>query len=150
MDDFSAKPGVPNAYGLIGNERNAIAPKKRMLSSMTPTIVLKNDGIFLVTGSPGGSRIITTVAQIISNVIDHKFNIAEATHAARFHHQWQPDELRIEKHGFSKDTLSKLKKMGHSIVIKRTMGSTQSIMKLDGILMGSSDPRTPSGKTLGY
>ena len=105
MDDFSAKPGVPNAYGLIGNKRNAIAPKKRMLSSMTPTIVLKNNDVFLVTGSPGGSRIITTVTQIISNVVDHHMNIAEASHAARFHHQWFPDELRIEPNGFSNDTL---------------------------------------------
>ena len=102
MDDFSAKPGVPNAYGLIGNEKNAIAPNKRMLSSMSPTIVLKDSKVFLVTGSPGGSRIITTVAQIISNVIDHNMNIAEATHAPRFHHQWLPDELRIEHRGFSR------------------------------------------------
>ncbi|RAP24870.1 gamma-glutamyltransferase [Candidatus Marinamargulisbacteria bacterium SCGC AG-343-K17] len=150
MDDFSAKPGVPNAYGLIGNERNAIAPNKRMLSSMTPTIVLKNNQVFLVTGSPGGSRIITTVTQIISNVIDHNMNIAEASHASRFHHQWQPDELRIEPNGLSNDTLKKLQRLGHNIKIKRVMGSTQSIIKQNGRLYGSSDPRTPSGLTLGY
>ena len=150
MDDFSAKPGVPNAYGLIGNKRNAIAPKKRMLSSMTPTIVLKNNDVFLVTGSPGGSRIITTVTQIISNVVDHHMNIAEASHAARFHHQWLPDELRIEPNGFSNDTLKKLREKGHTIRTKRVMGSTQSIMKQNGTLYGASDPRTPSGLTLGY
>tara|TARA_Y100001935_G_scaffold226000_1_gene203417 strand:+ start:1935 stop:3635 length:1701 start_codon:yes stop_codon:yes gene_type:complete len=150
MDDFSAKPGVPNAYGLIGNEKNAIAPNKRMLSSMTPTIALKDGHLFLVTGSPGGSRIITTVTQIISNVIDHNMNIAEASHAGRFHHQWWPDTLRIENNAFSKDTLNKLEAMGHTIEIKRTMGSTQSIMKINETLYGASDPRTPSGVTLGY
>ena len=150
MDDFSAKPGVPNAYGLIGNKRNAIAPKKRMLSSMTPTIVFKDNDVFLVTGSPGGSRIITTVAQIISNVIDHDMNIAQATHAPRFHHQWLPDELRIEQFGLSLDTQQLLEKMGHKIVTKQTMGSTQSIIKRNQQLYGSSDPRTPTAKTLGY
>ena len=150
MDDFSAKPGVPNAYGLIGNKRNAIEPKKRMLSSMTPTIVFKDNNVFLVTGSPGGSRIITTVAQIISNVIDHDMNIAEATHAPRFHHQWLPDELRIEQFGLSLDTQQLLENMGHKIVTKQTMGSTQSIIKRNQQLYGSSDPRTPTAKTLGY
>ena len=150
MDDFSAKPGVPNAYGLIGNEKNEIAPNKRMLSSMSPTIVLKDQSVFLVTGSPGGSRIITTVAQLISNVIDYDMNIAEATHAARFHHQWQPDELRIERYGFSQDTIDKLTSMHHKIVEKRAMGSTQSILRMDNHLYGSSDPRKPSARTIGY
>ncbi|MGA0241909.1 MAG: gamma-glutamyltransferase [Candidatus Marinamargulisbacteria bacterium] len=149
MDDFSAKPGVPNAYGLIGTTRNAIAPHKRMLSSMTPTIVLKDNQVFLVTGSPGGSRIITTVTQIISHVIDHNMTIAEATAAPRFHHQWWPDELRIEP-GFSNDTLNILRNMGHTIVVKPVMGSTQSILKQNGWLYGASDPRTPSGQTRGY
>jgi len=150
MDDFSAKPGVPNAYGLIGNENNAIAPNKRMLSSMAPTIVLKNQELFLVTGSPGGSRIISTVAQIISNVIDHNMTIAEATHAPRFHHQWWPDELRIEANGFSTDTLTLLRAMGHRVSTKRAMGATQSIMKVNGHWHGASDPRSPSGLTLGH
>ncbi len=150
MDDFSSKPGVPNAYGLIGSKRNQIDPKKRMLSSMTPTFVFRNNKLFLVTGSPGGSRIITTVAQIISNTIDHNLNIAEATHAARFHHQWLPDELRLEKTGFSKDTIKELKLKGHNVVFKRAMGSTQSIIKNRNILYGSSDPRKPSALTLGY
>ena len=96
MDDFSAKPGVPNAYGLIGGDANAVEPGKRPLSSMSPTIVLK-DGSVLVTGSPGGSRIITTVLQIVMNVIDHGMNIAEASAAPRMHHQWLPDELASRK-----------------------------------------------------
>ena len=100
MDDFSAKPGVPNAYGLIGGDANAVAPEKRPLSSMSPTIVLKDGKTFLVTGSPGGSRIITTVLQVIMNMVDHGMNIAEASAAPRMHDQWLPDELRVEE-GFS-------------------------------------------------
>ena len=150
MDDFSAKPGVPNAYGLIGSDRNSIEPKKRMLSSMTPTFVFKNKDLFLVTGSPGGSRIISTVAQLITNVIDYNMNVAEATHAPRFHHQWLPDELRIETTGFSKDTITILEEMGHTIVVKPAMGSTQSIIKRKSYLYGSSDPRKPSALTLSY
>ena len=97
LDDFSAKPGVANAYGLIGGAANAVEPSKRPLSSMSPTIVLKDGKPFLVTGSPGGSRIITTTLQVIMNVIDHGMNIAEATFAPRIHHQWLPDELRVEQ-----------------------------------------------------
>jgi gamma-glutamyltranspeptidase/glutathione hydrolase len=104
MDDFSAKPGVPNAYGLIGGDANAVEAGKRPLSSMSPTIVLKDGRTVLVTGSPGGSRIITTVLQIIMNVVDHGMNIAEASGAPRIHHQWLPDELRVED-GISPDTL---------------------------------------------
>ncbi len=149
LDDFSAKPGVPNAYGLIGGAANAVAPGKRPLSSMSPTIVLKDGKPFLVTGSPGGSRIITTVLQIIMNVIDHDMNIAEATYAPRIHHQWLPDELRVEA-GLSPDTVRLLEQMGHHVVIADTMGSTQSIMVTDRGLYGSSDPRTPGDLTLGY
>ena len=149
LDDFSAKPGVPNAYGLIGGAANAVAPGKRPLSSMSPTIVLKDGKPFLVTGSPGGSRIITTVLQIIMNVIDHDMNIAEATYAPRIHHQWLPDELRVEA-GLSPDTIRLLEQMGHHVVLKDTMGSTQSIMITDQGLFGSSDPRTPGDLTLGY
>ena len=97
LDDFSAKPGVPNAYGLIGGDANAVEARKRPLSSMSPTLVLKDGQPFLVTGSPGGSRIITTTLQMIMNVIDHGMNVAEATHAPRIHHQWLPDELRVEE-----------------------------------------------------
>ena len=150
MDDFSAKPGVPNVYGLVGGEANAVGPKKRPLSSMSPTIVVKNGQTWLVTGSPGGSRIITTVLQMVVNTIDFGMNVAEATSAPRFHHQWLPDELRVEK-GFSPDTLKLLAQKGQKVVVKPAMGSTQSIMiGQDGMLYGASDPRTEDDLTAGY
>jgi gamma-glutamyltranspeptidase/glutathione hydrolase len=149
LDDFSAKPGVPNAYGLIGGAANKVRANKRPLSSMSPTIVLQGRRPFLVTGSPGGSRIITTVLQIITNVIDHGMNVAEATHAPRIHHQWLPDELRVEE-GLSPDTVRLLEQMGHSVSVQEAMGSTQSIMVTEAGLFGSSDPRTPGALTLGY
>jgi gamma-glutamyltranspeptidase/glutathione hydrolase len=149
LDDFSAKPGVPNAYGLIGGDANAVGPNKRPLSSMSPTIVLKDGRTFLVTGSPGGSRIITTTLQIIMNVIDHGMNIAEATYAPRIHDQWLPDELRVEE-GFSPDTIRLLEQMGHEVVVGDVMGSTQSIMVTGQGLFGSSDPRRVGSQTLGY
>ncbi len=149
MDDFSAKPGVPNAYGLIGGEFNAIEPEKRMLSSMSPTIVMKGGKPFLATGSPGGSRIITTTLQVIMNVIDHGMNIAEATSARRIHHQWLPDELRIEK-GLNQDTIHLLRQKGHDVVVKNAMGSTQSVMFKAGVFYGSSDPRRTSSLTQGF
>ena len=149
MDDFSAKPGVPNAYGLIGGEANAIAPGKRPLSSMTPTIVFKDGRPWLATGSPGGSRIITTVLQILVNSIDFEMNIAAATNAPRVHHQWLPEELRVEA-GLSPDTLAALAALGHEVVVKRTMGSTQSVKRSDGRFAGASDPRQPGALTLGY
>ena len=150
MDDFSAKPGVPNAYGLIGGDANAIEPGKRPLSSMSPTIVLKDGKPFLVTGSPGGSRIITTTLQVIMNVIDHGMNIAEATNAARIHHQWLPDEIRVEK-GLSKDTIESLVDKGHKVKVKNVMGSTQSIMlSTEGYKLGASDPRRSGALTAGY
>jgi gamma-glutamyltranspeptidase/glutathione hydrolase len=152
MDDFSAKPGVPNAYGLIGGEANAVEPGKRPLSSMSPTIVLKDGKPFLVTGSPGGSRIITTTLQVISNMIDHGMNVAEATHAARIHHQWLPDEIRVEQGGLSRDTVAALEAKGHTIAVKSVMGSTQSIhVDTDkGLLLGASDPRRTGSATVGY
>lgn len=148
MDDFSAKPGTPNGYGLIGGEANAVQPNKRPLSSMTPTIVLKDNTPYLITGSPGGSRIISTTLQVIVNVIDHGMNIAEASAAPRFHHQWLPDHIRIEK-GFSDDTLELLRKKGHVIKLNRAMGSTQSIMKTDAGVYGASDPRRPGALSSG-
>lgn len=151
MDDFSAKPGVPNAYGLVGGEANAVAPGKRPLSSMSPTIVMKDGQPWLVTGSPGGSRIITTVLQVILNMVDHDMNVAEATIAPRIHHQWLPDELRVER-GLSPDTLALLKTMGHTLSVEETMGSTQSI-HIDpetGLRYGYSDPRIPGALTVGY
>jgi len=148
LDDFSAKPGVPNAYGLIGGDANAVEPRKRPLSSMSPTIVLKDGKPFLVTGSPGGSRIITTTLQVIMNVIDHSMNVAEATIAPRIHHQWLPDELRIEE-GISPDTVHLLEQRGHDVVVKNAMGSTQSIMVTDDGLFGASDPRRVGALTKG-
>jgi gamma-glutamyltranspeptidase/glutathione hydrolase len=149
LDDFSAKSGVPNAYGLIGGDANAVAGNKRPLSSMTPTIVLKDGKPFLVTGSPGGSRIITTVLQVIMNVIDHGMNIAEASSVPRIHHQWLPDEIRIEE-GISPDTIALLEALGHTVVVRDAMGSTQSIMFAPEGLYGASDPRRPDALTLGY
>jgi gamma-glutamyltranspeptidase/glutathione hydrolase len=150
MDDFSAKPGAANAYGLVGGKANAVEPNKRMLSSMSPTIVLKDGKPYLVTGSPGGSRIITTTLQVILNVIDHQMNIQEAVNASRVHHQWIPDEIRIEE-GVSPDTVKILGDMGHRVAVKETMGAASSIL-IDqelNILYGVSDPRRP-GLAAGY
>ncbi|WP_372981360.1 gamma-glutamyltransferase [Marinobacter sediminum] len=150
MDDFSAKPGVPNAYGLIGGEANKVEPGKRMLSSMSPTIVKKQGKNFLVTGSPGGSRIITTTLQVILNVIDHDMNIQTAVSAPRVHHQWLPDELRIEQ-GISGDTIRLLEDRGHTVVTNSAMGAIQSIMVgEDGMLYGGADPRRSTSSAKGY
>ena len=151
MDDFSAKPGVPNGYGLIGGDANAIEAGKRPLSSMSPTMVMKDGKIFLVTGSPGGARIITTVLQVIMNVIDHGMNIAEATTATRIHHQWLPDTLRIED-GLSADTIAILEGEGYNVSEQEVMGSAQSIMvdSANGYLFGASDPRFVGAQTVGY
>ena len=149
MDDFSAKPGSPNAYGLIGNEFNSIEPEKRMLSSMTPTIVLKDGKPFLATGSPGGSRIITTVLQILTNTIDYKMDIAEATASPRVHHQWLPDSLYVEK-GIDKNTRAELTGAGHNIKEADRLGSAQSIMKTGNYYYGFSDPRRPGSLASGY
>ena len=149
MDDFSAKAGTPNGFGLIGGEANAVEANKRPLSSMSPTIVMKEGKPYIVTGSPGGSRIITTTMQIIMNVIDHDFNIAEATNAARVHHQWLPDTLRDE-HTLNRDTLSLLEAKGHTIKVSNAIGSTQSIMVTDQGIFGASDPRRAGSETAGY
>ncbi len=149
MDDFSAKPGVPNVYGLIGGEANAVQAGKRPLSSMSPTIVTKDGQVFLVTGSPGGSRIITTVLQIVLNTLEFNMNIAEATNAPRIHHQWLPEEIRIEK-GISPDTIRLLEKKGHKVSVKPTMGSTQSIVVTPEGLFGAADPRTKDALAAGY
>ncbi|WP_413771739.1 gamma-glutamyltransferase [Psychrobacter sp. ENNN9_III] len=149
MDDFSAKPGTPNGYGLLGGDANAVEANKRPLSSMSPTLVFKDSKPYIVTGSPGGSRIITTVTQIISNVIDHDMNIAEATHAPRIHDQWLPDEIRTEK-ALNIDTVKKLESMGHTVSPKATMGSTQSIMLTPNGVYGSSDPRIVDAAVVGY
>ncbi|PAF53317.1 gamma-glutamyltransferase [Helicobacter sp. 13S00482-2] len=143
MDDFSIKPGTPNLYGLVGGDANAIEPNKRPLSSMSPTIVLKDGKLFMVVGSPGGARIITTVLQVISNVIDHKMDISEAISAPRFHMQWLPDEIRIEKYGMSEDVKDNLEKMGYKIVTKPVMGDVNAIVIdfKNHTMYGSGDPR---------
>ncbi|PAF52592.1 gamma-glutamyltransferase [Helicobacter sp. 13S00477-4] len=143
MDDFSIKPGTPNLYGLIGGNANSIEPNKRPLSSMSPTIVLKNGKLFMVVGSPGGARIITTVLQVISNVIDHQMDISQAIQAPRFHMQWLPDEIRIEKYGMSKDVEENLNDMDYTIVTKPVMGDVNAILidPQTHIMYGSGDPR---------
>ncbi len=149
MDDFSAKPGVPNAVGLIGGTANAVEPHKRMLSSMTPTLVFKAGSPYLATGSPGGSRIITTVLQIIINVLDHDMNLAMATLAPRIHHQWLPDEVRLEE-GVSPDTRRLLESLGHTISANNSpMGSANSVLYKDGLFRGFADPRR-EGSAQGY
>ena len=149
MDDFSAKPGTPNAYGLIGREKNSIAPGKRMLSSMTPTIVLKDEELFLATGSPGGSRIITSVLQVILNMVDHKMNIQEATSAPRIHHQWLPDTLYVEKEA-GEGLAAELRKKGYEVKRTGPIGRTQSVAKIRGLFHGAADPRHPGGLAQRY
>lgn len=152
MDDFSAKPGVPNQYGLLGTEANAIQPNKRMLSSMTPTIVLKNNQPFLVVGSPGGSTIITTVLQIILDVVDFRMNIQEAIDAPRIHHQWYPDTLLYERRSLPMDVLVNLQKRGYALVERRGyQGRAEGIIvdKERGFLFGATDPRG-YGAAVGY
>jgi len=149
MDDFSAKPGAPNAYGLIGGEKNSIAPGKRMLSSMTPTIVFNDEKLFLATGGKGGSRIITSVLQVILNVIDHKMSIREAASAPRIHHQWLPDTLYIEREA-GEDLEAGLRKKGYEVKRTGPMGSTQSVARINGLFHGATDPRHPGGLAQGY
>ena len=150
MDDFSIKPGVPNAYGLIGNVANAIQPNKRMLSSMSPTIVENSEGdLYLILGSPGGSTIITTTAQIIMNVIDFNMSIEDAVEAPRFHHQWLPDYIQIEEKKFSIETINELNKRGHEIKHRTSIGEANSIQVLDGLLYGAADSRRNS-HAMGY
>ena len=149
LDDFAATAGAPNAFGLMGGDANAPGPRKRPLSSMSPTMVFRNGELELVTGSPGGSRIITTVLQVISNVVDHNMNVAEASEAARVHHQLYPDELRIER-GISPDTVKLLEQKGHIVREHRTMGSTQSIMRVKSEFHGAADTRQMGTAAVGY
>ncbi len=149
MDDFSAKPGVANAYGLIGGDANAVGPKKRPLSSMSPTLVLKDGKPWLATGSPGGARIITTTLQVLVNMIDFGMNPAEAGSAVRVHDQWLPDELRIER-GLSPDTIALLRGMGHNVVERQAMGDTQTIEITPDGFYGYSDQRDPNGAARGF
>ena len=149
MDDFSAKPGAQNAYGLVGSEANAVAPGARPLSSMSPTFVFRDGGLVLVTGSPGGSRIITTTLQVIVNLLDFKMNLAEAVAFPRIHHQWRPDALLAEQ-GLSPDTIALLQAKGQKVKVGSTSGSANSVMRLDGLLAGASDPRQRGTLAEGY
>jgi gamma-glutamyltranspeptidase/glutathione hydrolase len=149
LDDFAAKPGAPNAYGLTGGDANAPGPGKRPLSSMTPTIVLKNGKPFLVTGSPGGSRIITAVLQVISNVIDRKLPIAEAVAAPRIHDQWSPDEIVVER-GLAGEIVGGLEALGHTVHEDLPRTSANSILVTPRGLMGAADPRTRGAHAAGY
>ena len=148
MDDFAAKPGEPNLFGLIQGEANAIQPRKTPLSSMTPTIVLRDGKLYLVVGSPGGPTIINTVLEVLVNVIDFGMNIADAVDAPRLHHQWLPDVLRLEP-GFSPDTVALLKARGHAVEIEDHQGEVAAIRIQDGWLEGDADPRT-EGTARGY
>jgi gamma-glutamyltranspeptidase / glutathione hydrolase len=154
MDDFAAKPGTPNLYGLIQGERNSVAPHKRPLSAMTPTFVLRKDGSFWFTvGSPGGPTIINTVLDVITNVIDYNMNIQQAIDAPRIHHQWLPDELVYEPYGLSGDTQKALAARGHKLTEKpRYLGDCEGIMieEKTGIRLGATDPRRSDGLAVGY
>jgi gamma-glutamyltranspeptidase/glutathione hydrolase len=146
MGDFSVKPGVANAYGLVQGKANQIAPGKQPLSSMAPTLVVNpNNKPYMATGSPGGSRIITTVLQVILNTIDHHLNLQSAVNAPRIHSQYKPDQLFVEQ-GISPDTITKLKQMGYSIKRTQPMGAAESIKIKNGQLKGAVDPRKPGGK----
>lgn len=156
MDDFSAKPGAPNGYGLIGGEANKIAPLKRPLSSMTPLIVTKDSEVVLVTGSPGGSTIITAVMQVALNVMEWRMNLADATARPRIHHQWLPDEVTVEP-GISIDTLRLLEGMGHMFektetgAYQRTViGRVNSVGTRAGQAIGAADPRAPDSAAFGH
>ena len=150
MDDFSIKPGYPNMYGLVGGEANAIEAGKRMLSSMTPTIVEKDSKLFMVVGSPGGSTIITSVFQNIINVVDKKMGMQESVSAPRFHHQWLPDQIYYEEGSFSTELLNELEKKGHQLKGRDPIGRVDAILVLpDGRLEGGADPRGDD-KAIGY
>lgn len=149
LDDFAATNGAPNAFGLLGGDANAPGPRKRPLSSMSPAMVFKNGELEIVTGSPGGSRIITTVLQIILNIVDHGMNAAEASEAVRVHHQLHPDELRVER-GLSIDTIRLLEARGQHVRLQRSMGSAQTIQRRGGMLYGAADTRQRGTAAIGY
>ena len=153
MDDFSAKPNTENQFQLLGAEANAIAPNKRMLSSMTPTLVTRQGKPFLITGSPGGSTIITTTLQVIVNIIDHGMSIEDAVSVPRFHHQWKPDRILYERFAFSPDTIRELQARGHNNLTEanwgRGIGDANSILFKDGVMQGVKDPRA-EGMAVGF
>jgi gamma-glutamyltranspeptidase/glutathione hydrolase len=149
MDDFAAKPGSPNMFGLVQGEANAIQPGKRPLSSMTPTIVLKNGKPYLVLGAPGGATIINGVLEVMLNVLDFGMNVQDAIDWPRFHHQWKPDKLFVER-GVSPDTKRLLENMGYELKGTGGVGRVEAILIDNGWLQGGSDGRAPDGKAAGY
>ncbi|MDA1311991.1 MAG: gamma-glutamyltransferase [Acidobacteria bacterium] len=149
MDDFSAKPGFPNEAGLLTSEKNAIAPGKRPLSSMVPTIVARDGKLSLVVGSPGGPTIISTVLEVILNVIDFEMDIQQAVDFPRFHHQWMPDELRLERPGLSQDTIERLLQRGHSLKFVEKQGRVMAIQADGEWLLGAADARS-EGSARGF
>jgi gamma-glutamyltranspeptidase/glutathione hydrolase len=148
LDDFTAKPGASNAFGLVGFEANLPGPGKRPLSSMSPTIVLKDGKPVLVTGTPGGSRIISAVLQVVVNVLDYKMDVAAAVAAPRVHHQWMPDVVRVER-GFAPETLDALRQMGHEVIEPLGQTSANSIAVTPNGLLGAPDPRTRGATAAG-
>ena len=153
MDDFAAKPGTPNMYGLIQGERNAVAPRKRPLSAMTPTFVLRKDGsLWFTVGSPGGPTIINTAFCVITNVVDYGMNMQQAIDFPRIHHQWLPDELVSEPYGLSGDTQRALQTLGHKLARPRYLGDAEGIMieEKTGMRLGATDPRRSDGPAVGY
>jgi gamma-glutamyltranspeptidase/glutathione hydrolase len=152
MDDFTAKPGVPNMFGLVQGTANAIAPGKRMLSAMSPTIVLDpKGGLLLVTGARGGPRIISATFQIILNVIDHRMSLGDAVNAPRIHHQSLPDSIRVESGGIDPAVIDALRRMGHHVYEGGGIASSASIMRVvGGSYEGMGDPRTRGGGAVGF
>jgi gamma-glutamyltranspeptidase/glutathione hydrolase len=173
MDDFTLKPGAPNMHGLVQGATNVIAPGKRPLSSLSPTIVLQDSKVFMVLGSPGGSRIITTMLETIANVADHRMTIAEAVNAPRIHHQWLPDTIFTEPFALSSDTTQLLRAMGYAITERVPWGAAEAILVgsktangaavasagddsshaggvKPGMLYGANDARRPAGAAIGY
>ena len=150
MDDFSIKPGFPNMYGLVGGEANSIKPGKRMLSSMTPTIVEKNGKLLLVLGSPGGSTIPTTVFQVVINVLEYGLRIGQAVDAGRFHHQWYPDWINVEKNAIDSTVSEKLKEMGHSLKERGAIGSVNAIMILPNGKKAVAADKRGNNSSYGY
>ena len=149
LGNFTLRPDIPDAFGLMGSADNQIAAGRRPVSSMTPIIVLRDGRPFLLTGSPGGSRIITTNLQLLVNVLEHGMNIADATARPRMHHQWYPDRLEVES-GFSPDVIRALRARGHDVQFSAGMGSLQTVMFSDGLFYGYGDPRRPGSMALGY
>ena len=152
LGDFNAVPGITNEQGLIGTAPNLVAPEKRPLSSMTPTIVAHNGKPLLAAGSPGGKTIINTTMQVILNVIDHGFNVAEAIEAGRIHHQWLPDSTSVETNTLSPDTIRLYKERGHRVTERSSQGSAMGVYhdREAGLFLGASDSRADDGAAVGY